>query len=384
MPQTSISKQNLVELFTELSRYEQQIAKKFGTQIFDYLFLFSKDTRLEIKLPLLDSALQTLINNYLVCANKALKELQIPANENKDLGKNFLDTLADIYQLRYFDALKVYSEYQLERVPTKNEQQLIENLNPAAEKPGEAPLNIGIFIDDVFVEDDFGLIDYRATVVKENKEHNIKSYLSAYAQSLQLQKQLFYDLLEVSTRGMVPRLYQEELLDINQEVLTEAIVFFAKRIYEYLKRGFLPKDARENVQEFYNSILQKQNYQYEPEFSELKNSLQAILESLLNSIKDINQETIADLIEEYLELIKIYLQRCLLIPQTLFNFEFRQLQDEIFLDSYLIFETGEFSSAPVEIYKISLTDEAKTMIFTHVINGIENPSFTLEDYLITV
>ncbi|HLD03445.1 MAG TPA: hypothetical protein VJC17_01595 [Candidatus Dojkabacteria bacterium] len=384
MPQTSISKQNLVELFTELSRYEQQIAKKFGTQIFDYLFLFSKDTRLEIKLPLLDSALQTLINNYLVCANKALKELQIPANENKDLGKNFLDTLADIYQLRYFDALKVYSEYQLERVPTKNEQQLIENLNPAAEKPGEAPLNIGIFIDDVFVEDDFGLIDYRATVVKENKEHNIKSYLSAYAQSLQLQKQLFYDLLEVSTRGMVPRLYQEELLDINQEVLTEAIVFFAKRIYEYLKRGFLPKDARENVQEFYNSILQKQNYQYEPEFSELKNSLQAILESLLNSIKDINQETIADLIEEYLELIKIYLQRGLLIPQTLFNFEFRQLQDEIFLDSYLIFETGEFSSAPVEIYKISLTDEAKTMIFTHVINGIENPNFTLEDYLTTV
>ena len=384
MPQTSISKQNLVELFTELNTYEQQIAKKLGPQIFDYLFLFSKDTSLEIKLPVLDTNTQTLFNNFLLSANKVFKELKIPPNENKDLGKNFLETLADIYQLRYFDALKVFSEYQLERVPTKNEQQLIRSLNQAADKSGETPLNIGIFIEDAFVEDDFGIIDYQASVKKENKEHDIKSYFSAYAQSMQLQKQFFYDLLDVTTRGMVPRLYQDELLKLNQEVLTEAIVFFAKRVYEYLERGFLPKDAQENVQEFYNSILQKQNYEYEPEFSDLKNNLQAILESLLNSINGLNKETISDLIEEYLELLKIYLQRGLLIPKTLFKFEFRQLQDEIYLESYLVFETGEFSSAPVETYKIALTDEAKTMIFNHVTNGIENPNFTLEDYLITV
>ena len=384
MPQTSISKQNLVVLFTELNTYEQQIAKKLGPQIFDYLFLFSKDTSLEIKLPVLDTNTQTLFNNFLLSANKVFKELKIPPNENKDLGKNFLETLADIYQLRYFDALKVFSEYQLERVPTKNEQQLIRSLNQAADKSGETPLNIGIFIEDAFVEDDFGIIDYQASVKKENKEHDIKSYFSAYAQSMQLQKQFFYDLLDVTTRGMVPRLYQDELLKLNQEVLTEAIVFFAKRVYEYLERGFLPKDAQENVQEFYNSILQKQNYEYEPEFSDLKNNLQAILESLLNSINGLNKETISDLIEEYLELLKIYLQRGLLIPKTLFKFEFRQLQDEIYLESYLVFETGEFSSAPVETYKIALTDEAKTMIFNHVTNGIENPNFTLEDYLITV
>jgi len=370
---------NVTALFEELKALEEKIAQKLGAQIFDYLFLFSDKSIEQVILPNITSDTSDLFNQYLKIYRNICQILKIESHKGSSLIEEFLEALRDIYQLRFFDAKYLFSEYQLERVPTKMETKIMKDY-----KAEETALNIGIFIENAFVEDKNGEIDYAATVKKEEQEHLIKSYLSAYPEGIRLKSKLYYSLIEITTRGMVPRMYQDELLQINEELLTETISYFSAKVYDYLKRGFLPRDARANVLSFYNEILKKQNYRLAPQMEDLQKNLQTILQERLAEIKDLRPDTVSELIDQYLELIKVYLQAGLLLPKTLFNLQFRAEEDGVYLDSYLVFETGELSSAPVETYKIALSDEAKAVIFEHVTNGIENPEFTLEDYLAAV
>lgn len=377
--------QKITNLLRSLKDQELKIANRLGPGVFDYLFIFTDEIKLRIEFPtVLDELTQKELQDYFETANAFLKEVGMPAYPaSGNVTEDFLRIQRDVFFWRYSGALALFSEYELMRIPTKLETKLMRMTK------SDPKLVAGFAFRDAFVLKESGELDFEATEKKELSEHNIKAYLSSFSEAHLLSYAMVQMQSQISSYSMIPRLFESQLLEINQLILTEICAFFAKKVYDYINKGYSPKDAQTNVQNFYDKLIEGADYRFPEGMKELADIIENITPVALGEIEELTENTVSELVSEYKELTLYFFRQKKIIPLNYYKLVFKkasseedeELPYEYILDLYLISDDGTVNNSPSERYTFDLTNEAKTMIFNFVTNGIENPNFGLIDFL---
>lgn len=376
---------NLADLITALKETEKQIFQMLGGNILDYIFVFAPEQQLEIQNINLSENAKKVVSQYISHAQQILLNLNITPliDSSQDLFIQFLHYSHEIYLLRFLQAKQLLAEYQLLRIPTTIEKQLV---TQRSEYDTDQTFSLSLPAT-CYQTDDFGGLDIKRTIELENKTHKMAAIISTVTERQDLARHLLDDLNQVTLRGFVPMLYESQILEINLKLVDIWLRFFNELIYQYLDKGVGLQEATTNVYAFYLKNLTSVT-QLPAELTKLQVTTVDLINSQLKQISSLNPQTIADLVQDYLELILLYIKEQRFTATNFYRLNFRfddQLSDveqryDLVFDSYFI-NQADLLNVPIETYGIDLTQAAKELIFKSVTNDLVNPYFTLTDYL---
>ncbi|KXK26500.1 MAG: hypothetical protein TR69_WS6001000504 [candidate division WS6 bacterium OLB20] len=380
-----------LQISKKLRELESFFATKMGPQVLDYLFLFTKDESVKVEFHQLPPDVETEVRHYIELADRIMNASGIePATgEDVPLHEKFISRLHDMYLLRYVEAKRQFAEYQLVRVPTRTEQSILNQMNLPDKADHTVPVSIHFQIPDAFVIDDDGNLDVPATLEAEATDHQIVSYFSAIPLLPSLTAQLFQDLDDITVFENATLFLREELMHVNEIVLQETIIYLTRRVYAYMDRGQSWIQGVANVKEYHRQISEGTSPDFPPDLADLGSEIERLLSEELAEIKQLEPQTRITLVEEYKELILYYIHAGILLPENYYKLEFRDpreyTRDEqrfnLLFDLYLYNDDGELLPVPFETYNIDFTQESRQQIFDAVTGGLENPDFTLTEYL---
>ncbi len=377
------------ELLIRIDDLQKKIQSLLGSQVFDYAFLFFNSERQQVSIESLSPQTEQLIDEYSKLTEEFLAGMGINMQiDTPDAGKKFLELNRELYMVRYIEARREYAEYQLVRVSTPVERKLLQ-LIPEVDGFQQLPGAVTMAFPNAFAIDDFGRIDIKATEAKEKTDHLISSYLSSVSEIESLSRLIVKAFEETTIFGFVPVFYKDQLLQLCDRIGQSLEVHFAQQVYAYISRGISPQQAKLNVKSYYAQLTDHNQTQFHPSMAEIAGEVHTILDEELPALKQLYPATRAAVKAELIEVIVFMINEGDFIPTSYFELRFRsnasfdtyEQRFNTLVDLYVILDDGSQLPSPMETYNIDFTQESKAEIFEAVTAGIENPGFTLEDYL---
>jgi hypothetical protein len=242
---------------------------------------------------------------------------------------------------------------------------------------------------DVILTTPGGAVDLQATAAQEQKTAEIKCYFSTFPAADKYKLSLFNVLYERSSYSMVPRLFEDKILELCKQVLHSLLYSPVHTIYDYLDRGYSPVQALNNTSRYIENILRKQNFSLSPEFSDTDALLDDLIHKELDKIPQLEKKTKDVFAKELKYEAIIRLNSREIYPNNYYQLNFRkplptnpeEAEFDALVDLYIYTEHGLNNDYPMETYALILTEEAKQNIYQVVSNGQIDPNFTVNDYL---
>lgn len=375
------------ERLEQLNAAEQEIRSQLGPAVFDYPFVFNHTVDLEVNLTKLTPAASSAIQNYNQQALAILTALNLNTYADISDQKQLFTALShEIYLLRYLQALTLFPDYKLVRVLSALEQELLE-------ADSRIPVPDRTLVLDLAEEiklDQYGLLDAVETAKHEKKEYNLAVLLSTVTHDGDIWPILYEDFNEVTFYAMVDYFHSDNLKLLCQELVSTSSNFFTKEVYKNLKRGLGVRDAKANVSGYFKRILKEPFTEYPDPLKPLEAELEEVIKANLNLIPDLKQETKQTIHNEFLELILLHIREDNFLPFNYYQVQVKsapEIDNKYYekysnlVESFLYYDDGTVSEVPVETYTIAIGQDAKEQVFAYVTNGIENPYYTLNDYL---
>lgn len=370
-------------LSTNLAAAEIQLVQSIGPQIFDYASVLSAKTEVQVNLDQLDARQLQLVQNYNSAAEKILLELGIELDNIHDPKQDFLEFSRALFQLRYLQALQDFGQYSLVKVATKLERKYLETF-PQVAPPSET---LVIDCEDGFVVDELGQLDIAATIAQEQKLHKLATRLSSVSELARLDSLIREIHSHITVYGMFGYLYESELAAHNIKIAEFILNQLIHTVYAYIARGYTPVQAEDNVKTYYANITKKGDQQ--TELGTIIKFVTAATHELV--IQKTKNKAMAEAIsKEYEDAIAGMLIDQLFRATNYYKLEFRYAdkldieeaeQYQCLIDMKLLTDKGKPSDFPMETYSIELGITSRDLIFHAVTAGIENPYYTLNDYL---
>lgn len=374
-------------LATRFRKIENDISKQIGTQILDYLFLLSPESKLTVELTQLQTTQNNLLRKYIQIAKEVFIQIGSSfTSPHTSLPEVFKAYMHEVYYLRFLQATQLYTEYQITRVPTVQEA----NVMTAAPQDNSANDTFGITVPDYcLILDKFSHIDWPSTQALEKREHNIATILSIISEIEDLTAQLSRDFADVTTRGGVPVLFENTLADLQSEITQICLQFFTREVYKLLSKGQNLSQAKDNTSAYYIKSIQSSATIFPAVLSDLDKALRLVMTTFLDSMTELTPATKKDIIQEHLELVLLYIREMRFFATNHYTLKLfaKQIDHPItvpsryFIDSYLIRSDMSLSSFPLERYRIDYSAACKKLIFETITNGSINPHLTLSEYL---
>src|SRR3972149_3899588 len=243
----------LTDLIVQIGDVQHKIRDLLGSEIFDYLFLFTKVEPLQINIESLSPEAEALMHRHNELMSSLLQNLKVDLKAgSKSVAQTFLETTKDLYLMRYLEAMREFAEYQLVRVPTPFERKLLDVIPGSNDE--KLPATITIAMPNVFVNDPIGGIDLKATAEYETKDNRIKSYLSSITAIDELSRKLVYGFEDITLFGFAPVFYKEELLALGDKLCELCLLYFAPQVYAYIHAGRSPGESKNNVLKYYEKL----------------------------------------------------------------------------------------------------------------------------------
>ncbi|MCA9383974.1 hypothetical protein KC909_06455, partial [Candidatus Dojkabacteria bacterium] len=219
--------------------------------------------------------------------------------------------------------------------------------------------------------------------------HNIGSLLSTVPDIKLVSEKLLQEFKDVTFKGMVEYVYNDELKVICEQITEFAMKYFAKRVYEYLDSNLSVQAAKENVIDYHKRLVNPPAIKFPEQLKVIEQEIESILKKNYEKMKYLNEDTKKVLLQEFKELTLLYISEGDFIPYNYYILDFRSPEEfttdeesyNYIIDTYLYYEQGGYSQIPMESYDLDFSADAKTKIFEAVTNSIENPYYTLNDYL---
>lgn len=386
MPQSTA---NIItdDLINEIKLLEQEVVNQLSSKVFDYIYLLSPTRKQTIQLLTPLNTKQTeALTKYNTFVEKLLKQLSLDLDlKNKDLFNKFLEYSRSIYLIRYIEARQLFAEYALYTIPTKEGRQYAKDHNEST----ESTISIEIKIKDAFSLEEDGSINMSDTIRKEASSNLIKSSLATLEVIFELTGKSLIDLSNITSRAFLVSLNQKFLEYLMQSSLQILVIETNKLAYNYIDRGFTPKEAYENVRKILIDTTPKHGIQLTQTLSHIQPQIEELvktgIEDNINLEKAIQQE----LFKEIMELLVHYATQGLYVSKNMYQLKFIQyseLPEEYanyhnVIELYLMDDEGAILNVPSEAYDIGYSKDFKEQLFNLVTNGIENPLLTLKDYL---
>lgn len=386
MPQSTA---NIItdDLINEIKLLEQEVVNQLSSKVFDYIYLLSPTRKQTIQLLTPLNTKQTeVLTKYNTFVEKLLKQLSLDLDlKNKDLFNKFLEYSRSIYLIRYIEARQLFAEYALFTIPTKESKQYAKDHNESTENT----ISIEIKVKDAFSLEEDGSINILDTIKKEDSSNLIKSSLATLEVIFELTGKSLIDLSNITSRAFLVSLNQKFLQYLMQSSLQILVIETNKLAYNYIDRGFTPKEAYENVRKILIDTTPKHGIQLTQTLSHIQPQIEELvktgIEDNINLEKAIQQE----LFKEIMELLVHYATQGLYVSKNMYQLKFIQyseLPEEYanyhnVIELYLMDDEGTVLNVPSEAYDIGYSKNFKEQLFNLVTNGIENPLLTLEDYL---
>jgi len=390
MPTNTESKiRNLYPELNELKRLERLIASRISPTLLDYAFIFAPDVGYQISLSSLTKEGAELLNAYINKADAFLKIIGAPVKPRlENILDTFLDRLHDMYYARFMDARLIYGEYEFYRIPTLFELQLEKNTNGVFKLPAETT---SLFMEGALVVDDMNQIDWPKTVQQEVSKHMISCYVAGYKNAQILGYQMFRDLEAVTTRGFAYLILERDMHRLIQDVLEQVFFYFGGEVFKYINKGYELEESVSNVYEYYLSQA-KTVKGFMKFLKPLFTDVDATVMDTLNDCKEMDKPTKDMIIDDFNELLVAYFKLKKLFPRDYYAMEIRDPDQfykweegnnyEKIIDLHMILPEGGVTEMALESFYIDFSTEAKTLIFSTVVgNDVENPMFTLNNYL---
>lgn len=377
----------LTKLSKELASIETKLGKALGYKIFDYAFVLDPFSRSTISVSGLKEENNDLLKKYIDKAHEILKAMKVDLKiQSEDLFDQFIEISHEIYLVRFLEARQLVAEYALVRVPTRTEQELMRK-DPLRDIP-ELDITVSINIPDGFLLNDYGGIDFEATKKSEEKTNQLKSTLSAIGEMIPIKEQMYNDILSISHRAMIIRLNPDLFINFCEYASQLFLVITARMVYRYIDQGYSIMESRENVYDYIKKLTSKAGTKLPKDYEKLAEQLKEELAEILAQTAA-NKETKEIIINEFLELWVFYLNEGIFVPENFYNIKFRDSTEfnsyeqyyHYLLDVYPYDDYGQLLWTPIEAYDIDFSQETKQTLFEVVTNGIQNPDFTLDDYL---
>lgn len=393
MDQTADISQSLIAI----TNLEEQLTKLLGPAIWNFSRVLAPDVNQNsAEMTALTPQAESLVLEYIKTANNVLDAFTIaPIEIDEDSGKSHTQMISDafnevsyiIYSLRYAKALESFADYQFLRTRTWLENKLL-----AAGKLKDHPDNnitYCIYLPGVIVTKKNGTIDQQATITQEQKTDEIKCYFSTFTAADHYKNILFNEIYDKSSYGMIPRLYEKEILDLCKQALHTILYYPVHMVYEYLSRGYNTIQAQNNASHYIEDVLKKQNYQLSPDFLETEKVIDEIIKKGLDNIPQLEKETKEVFAQEFKQQTILQLYYGSIYPNNYYQLDVRkplkinpeEAEFPYLVDFYLYNDQKLNTDFPFETYALILTPEAKQNIFQAVSNGQNNPNFTINDYL---
>jgi len=390
MTQKSQTKVKINNQTPDLNILEQEIADIFPPQVFDYPYILSPETHKDIKLNSPLSAKQIeVLSRYNSFADSFFTEIGVEIDHSEvDLFEKFLELSRNIYLVRFVEARKLFAQYSLFIIPTLAGLQIAKDFGEST----ESPVSMEISIPGSLLINDDGSFDFEGTVELEKKTNTIKSTFSSFSNFLDLANKSIADLTNITTRGFLISMNEKALLEIMQIALQNLIIEVNKLSYDYIDRGYSPREAYENVRKMLMETTPKTGTIL-PEV--LKSSQKPTEDLIIENIKlhiEIDQNVQEDLFTEIMELIVHYSSEGLLVSENMYKLRFLHYADlpadyqnyHHVIEVFLMDDFGDTLLNPSEAYDIDFSRNFKEILFTLVTNGMENPDLPIEDYLYRV
>jgi hypothetical protein len=380
---------DLYKELTEQKQLEALVAKKISPKLLDYMYLFAPDISYDLELKNLSESDEDILRAYIKTVDNFQRKYDMDIQPSTgNLLEDFESHLHQMYSLRYTDARALFGEYELFRIPTVFESQLSDRTNSIFEMPKETSSYI---FPDVFIYDETGGIDWEKTKQFEATEHRIGRYIAAYRNALQSSHQMFIDLEAITTRGFAFIIIDKQLKEVIHDVLVQIYYFFAGEAFKYLNRGYGLEESLQNVYEFYRPVADNGKVAFMKTLKPLFDGIHASIDEKFKEVKKMNKATHDMLVDDFDELILAYFKYKMVFPRDYYSMvvrgpdEFQPYEKdqnfETILDFYMYVPEGGVSGVALETFFVDFSDEAKILIFQSVTGELENPMFTLKDYL---
>lgn len=373
-----------------LTILEQKIAENLPLEVFDYPYILTPESYLEIILtsPLTTKQLD-ILSDYNSFTQKFFQNLGIKIEiPETDTFKKFLELSRNIYLFRFVEARTLFAQYSLFTVPTLGAIHIARESGDYTENT----LSVEINIPDSMVINNDGLFDFEQTLALEEKTNLIKSTLSSFSNFLDLANKSIPDLLNITTRGFLISINESIILEIMQVVLQNLIIETNKLVYNYISRGYSPVEASDNVRDLLIKTTPKSGILLPESLKHMQKSTEEIIRENINDNILLDPKTKEDLFQEIMELIIHYSTQGEFISPNMYKLEFIHYSDlppdyknyHHIIEVYLLDDIGDTLSTPNEAYDIDFSRTSKEALFRLVTNGFENPNLTLNDYLYRV
>jgi hypothetical protein len=265
---------------------------------------------------------------------------------------------------------------------------LEKNTNGVFKLPAETT---SLFMEGALVVDDMNQIDWPKTVQQEVSKHMISCYVAGYKNAQILGYQMFRDLEAVTTRGFAYLILERDMHRLIQDVLEQVFFYFGGEVFKYINKGYELEESVSNVYEYYLSQA-KTVKGFMKFLKPLFTDVDATVMDTLNDCKEMDKPTKDMIIDDFNELLVAYFKLKKLFPRDYYAMEIRDPDQfykweegnnyEKIIDLHMILPEGGVTEMALESFYIDFSTEAKTLIFSTVVgNDVENPMFTLNNYL---
>jgi hypothetical protein len=378
---------NIGTTIEEIGKLEKLISTQISPYILDYIFLLApnRDDRITLSKPL--TVEQTkLLENFNQLSLKYFDSIELPL-ETEKVGtfENYLEIQRNVYLTRFVEARKLFAEYALFSIPTKEAEKLSKDLSPEL----EPAISMEIKIANALIINDDGSFNFKETKEKEETSNLIKSVFSSYGNLSYLTFKSIRDLYNITTRAFLISMNQDFLIKLMEVVLQKLIIESNKLVYNYLDKGYPTNEAISNVKSLLEKSTKKEGIELPSQFNNIEKEIEETIETNLKENIKLEKKYLTDLKNEIYELLVHYSTTGKYVSTNFYKLKFIEFSDlgETYrnqhnvVELYLYDDFQDVSKHPAEAYDIDFSRDFKVTLFQLVTNGNENPNLTLEDYL---
>lgn len=376
-----------VEIHNEILTVQKKLEKLLPNTVWDYGFVFDTELKSKIEINNINNETKDLVILFINLVNELLIVSNLNTLKAKSLSENFDLSLHAYYVIRYFEAKRLFSDYELIRIYTDAESKL---LKIHGSELSLDEISYSVHIPNSIIKYPSGEVDLQLTKDNEDKTNSIKSYISTIPSIKFILPELIDGFEQYTTLGFFYLGYKKKLTEIFTKVLEKLLSNISSSLYLYLNKGYSYNQAKNNSYTYYKSLFESQDYRLFPTLENLEKDILNNIESELVKIDILKKESIEILKWEIINFV--IEQFCLypyIFPTNLYELEFRNSQEtspnergyEYICDVYLLSNNGRYPEFAIESYGIDLTPDSKVEIFGYITNGIENPKYKLEEII---
>lgn len=367
---------------------EKEIANTISPIVLNYVFLLDPEQNYQVQMSTsLTKNQLTLLQSYNSAAIKLLNKNGIETElKTDDVFEKFKSIQKDIYTLRYIQAKKYFASYAFVRIPTLEEKDLAR----LVDESDEIQIFLEIYIPAVIKLLDNGSVDLDATSVEESDTNTIAATMSSYSNYIDLANRMLKHIFSISDYVFLVSFNQSELIELFKNLLQPIVIQTNKDIYNYIKRGFKPKEAISNVKSLNSNEAEKNPRGFYNKFDHIDPLLNEFVENMMSKNK-LDRKVVTNVVKDIVDLLVLYHKEGYTVSENYYKIKFIDYKDispiyskyHHLMEIYLYDDVGDTLGAASELYDIRFSTEFKRMLFNFVTGGIENPYLTLDEYLLT-